>query len=211
MIRVLIVDDHLIIRRGLRQILAEQPAIDPVADAADAAEALACLRAQEIDVVLLDVALGDRDGLDLLTRIRAEFPSVGVLMLSVYPEAQFAQRAIRSGASGYLNKGCSPSQLTAAIEKVASGGLFVSAELAERLAGELRSAAGRAPHESLSNREYQVLQLLVLGESVSAIAARLNLSVNTVSTYRARVFDKLGLRNAADLFSYASRHGLVAL
>lgn len=212
MTQVLIVDDHMIIRRGLRQILSENPAIGDIHEAEDGPSALRCLRDTRIDVVLLDIALGERDGLDVLKTLHAEFPRIGVVMLSVYPENQFALRAIRSGAHAYLNKGCSPDILYAAIAKVASGGLYVTPTVAELLAHDVRGDADgeKPPHESLSNREFQVLQLLAQGRSVTQIALQLTLSANTISTYRARIFDKLQLHNPADLFAYAARHGLTA-
>lgn len=212
MTQVLIVDDHMIIRRGLRQILSENPSIGDIHEAEDGPSALRCLRDTRIDVVLLDIALGERDGLDVLKTLHAEFPRIGVVMLSVYPENQFALRAIRSGAHAYLNKGCSPDILYAAIAKVASGGLYVTPTVAELLAHDVRGDADgeKPPHESLSNREFQVLQLLAQGRSVTQIAQQLTLSANTISTYRARIFDKLQLHNPADLFAYAARHGLTA-
>lgn len=211
MTRVLIVDDHLIIRRGLAQILGEAPDIAGVGQAADGVSALRCLREAPFDVVLLDIALGERDGLDLLKTIRHEFPRIGVVMLSAYPEEQFAVRAIRGGAGAYLNKGCSPDELFAAVRKVAAGGMYLSSSIAELLAQNVRADVERAPHETLSNREFQVLQLMTAGRSVSEIAVQLNLSVNTISTYRARVFDKLGVRTTVDLVAYAARHRLVTL
>ena len=209
--RILIVDDHMIIRRGLRQILSEDPAIGEILVAADGPEALRLLRAQTVDVVLLDIALGERDGLDVLKTLHGEFPRLGVIMLSVYPENQFALRALKSGAHAYLNKGCSPDILYAAIAKVASGGLYITPTVAELLAHDVRGDddSQKAPHESLSNREYQVLQLLAQGRSVTQIAQQLALSGNTISTYRARIFEKLRLNNPADLFAYAARHGLM--
>ena len=210
MIRILIVDDHMIIRRGLRQILSENPGIGAIAEAEDGPTTLRHLRTAPVDVVLLDIALGERDGLDLLKTLHAEFPRVAVIMLSVYPENQFALRAIRSGAHAYLNKGCSPDILYAAIAKVAVGGLYLTQEVAELLALNVRSDVdrGHPPHEALSNREFQVLQLLAQGRSVTQIAQQLALSANTISTYRARIFEKLGLNNPAELFSYAARHKL---
>ncbi|MDQ8020956.1 MAG: response regulator transcription factor [Moraxellaceae bacterium] len=211
MIRILIVDDHMIIRRGLRQILAEDARIGSVQEAADGPAALRLLRDEPVDVVLLDIALGDRDGLDVLKNLRAEFPQVGVIMLSVYPETQFALRAIRSGASAYLNKGCAPDELFAAIVKVAAGGMYVTPAIAELMAQDLRKPVAATPHEALSNREYQVLQLLAQGRSVGEIALQLSLSANTISTYRARIFEKLGLRNMVELAAYAARNHLVPL
>lgn len=210
MTTLLIVDDHMIIRRGLRQILSENPAIVDIHEAEDGPTALRLLRSTPVDVVLLDIALGERDGLDVLKTLHAEFPRVGVIMLSVYPENQFAVRAIKGGAQAYLNKGCSPDILYAAIAKVAVGGLYLTQEVAELLALNVRSDVdrGHPPHEALSNREFQVLQLLAQGRSVTQIAQQLALSANTISTYRARIFEKLGLNNPAELFSYAARHKL---
>lgn len=212
MTTILIVDDHMIIRRGLRQILSETPAIGEIHEAADGPTALRLLRATPVDVVLLDIALGERDGLDVLKTLHCEFPRLGVIMLSVYPENQFALRAMRSGAHAYLNKGCSPDVLFAAIARVAGGGLYITPVLAELLAQNIRGVPDneKPPHEALSNREFQVLQLLAQGRSVTQIAQQLALSANTISTYRARIFDKLGLHNPADLFGYAARHGLTA-
>ena len=211
MTRILIVDDHMIIRRGLRQILSELPAIGDIHEAEDGPTALRLLRTTLVDVVLLDIALGERDGLDVLKTLHGEFPRLGVIMLSVYPENQFALRAIRGGAHAYLNKGCSPDILFAAIAKVASGGLYITPVLAELLAQNVRGSPDdeKPPHEALSNREFQVLQLLAQGRSVGQIAQQLALSANTISTYRARIFEKLGLHNPADLFSYTARHRLM--
>ena len=210
MIRTLIVDDHMIIRRGLRQVLADGDDFEVVGEAATGTEALRFLREREADVVLLDIAMEGRDGLEVLKQLRQEFPRTAVLMLSVYPESQFALRAIKGGAAGYLNKGCAPEALYEAVRKAASGGMYVTTSLAERMALQLRGEE-RPPHEVLSNREYQVLQQLAEGHSVSEIAQRLKLSVNTVSTYRARVFEKLGLRSNMELLSFAARHQLVTL
>lgn len=211
MIRVMIVDDHMIIRRGLRQVLSDDAGIEVVAEAPGGVDALRVLRDIRVDVVLLDIAMEGRDGLEVLKQMRAECARTAVLMLSVYPESQFALRAIRNGAAGYLNKGCAPDELCAAIRRAAAGGVYVTPTLAERMALDLRGDHERPPHELLSDREYQVLQLLALGGTVSDIAARLNLSVNTVSTYRARVFDKLGLKSNMELLAFAARHQLIAL
>lgn len=210
-LRVLIVDDHMIIRRGLRQILLESPQIESVEEAADGPSALRVLRNTPIDAVLLDIALGERDGLDVLGNLRQEFPRTGVIMLSVYPESQFALRAIRSGANGYLNKGCEPEELLAALRRAAEGGTHVTPAIAELMAQDIRRDSARAPHETLSNREFQVLQLLAKGRSVNEIALQLSLSGNTISTYRARIFQKLELNNNVELAGYATRHKLVAV
>lgn len=212
MTNLLIVDDHMIIRRGLVQILSDQPGIGVVQEAADGPAAVRALRAAHgsLDVVLLDIALGERDGFEVLKQIRSEFPRVGVIMLSVYPERQFGVRAIRAGAAAYLNKGCSPEDLIGAITKVAAGGVFITPGIAEMLARSVREDSGCAPHDKLSNREFQVLQLLAQGRSVSEIAEQLCLSANTISTYRARIFEKLALRTLVDLIAYVNRHGLGA-
>ncbi|VFR17521.1 DNA-binding response regulator, LuxR family [plant metagenome] len=207
---ILIVDDHLIIRRGLARILAEDARIGRVDEAQDGPAALRLLRAGAYDAMVLDVALGDRDGLDVLKTVRAEFPGLGVVMLSVYPESQFAVRALRSGAHAYLNKGCEPDELLAALVKAAAGSVYVTPAVAELLAHNVRRDGPQAPHELLSNREFQVLQLLVAGKSVTAIAEQLALSANTISTYRARIFEKLGVRTLVELVAYANTHQLGA-
>jgi DNA-binding NarL/FixJ family response regulator len=210
-VRAIIVDDHLMLRRGIAQILGEHPAIAVVGEAAGGPELMRLLRDDGADVVLLDIALADRDGFDVLKQLRAEFPKVAVLMLSTYPESQFGVRALKSGAAGYLNKGCSPDQLFDAIARVAAGHLFVTPELAERLAFGVRADIPSSPFDSLSNREMQVLTLLASGHTVGDIARELSLSANTISTYRARLFDKLDINNPVELVSFAARHQLVAL
>jgi two-component system, NarL family, invasion response regulator UvrY len=210
MIDLLVVDDHMIIRRGLIQILSEVADIGRIREAGDGPTALRALRAAPVDVVLLDIALGERDGLDVLKTMRGEFPRIGVVMLSVYPESQFAVRAIRAGAGAYLNKGCSPDELLAAIRKVGAGGVFITPSIAELLARSVREDDSRPPHETLSNREFQVFHLLAQGRTVSEIAAHLSLSANTISTYRGRIFDKLAVRGIVDLVNYARQHDLLA-
>ncbi|RBL82582.1 DNA-binding response regulator [Streptomyces cavourensis] len=209
-LNLLIVDDHLIIRRGLARILLEDPRVGRVDEAADAPSALRALRQGRYDALVLDVALGERDGLDVLKTVRADYPALGVVMLSVYPESQFAVRALRAGAHAYLNKGCDPDELLAALVNAAAGRMYVTPTVAELLAHTVRQDSTRPPHELLSNREFQVLQLLVAGKSVSAIGEQLALSVNTISTYRARIFEKLGVRTLVELVAYANTHQLGA-
>ncbi|CAB3740966.1 Response regulator UvrY [Achromobacter deleyi] len=209
-LNLLIVDDHLIIRRGLARILLEDPRVGQVDEAADAPSALRALRQGRYDALVLDVALGERDGLDVLKTVRADYPGLGVVMLSVYPESQFAVRALRAGAHAYLNKGCDPDELLAALVNAAAGRMYVTPAVAELLAHTVRQDSTRPPHELLSNREFQVLQLLVAGKSVSAIGEQLALSVNTISTYRARIFEKLGVRTLVELVAYANTHQLGA-
>ncbi|MEI2417963.1 response regulator transcription factor [Orrella sp. JC864] len=209
-LKLLIVDDHMIIRRGLAQLLGQDPRVAKVDEAQDGPSALRLLRGARYDAMVLDVALGERDGLDVLKTARAEFPGLGVVMLSVYPESQFAVRALRAGAHAYLNKGCQPEELMDALLKAAAGSPYVTPAVAELLARNVRRDGPQAPHELLSNREFQVLQLLVAGKSVSAIAEQLALSANTISTYRARIFEKLGVRTLVELVDYANRHQLGA-
>lgn len=211
MIRVAIVDDHLLLRRGIAQILGENPAIEVAGEAPGGPALMRLLASAPVDVVLLDIALADRDGFDVLQQLRSGYPKVAVLMLSTYPETQFGVRAIKGGAAGYLNKGCSPAELFEAIARVAGGGLYLTPALAERMALDLRREGDGSPLEALSSREMQVLKLLAEGHSVGDIARQLSLSSNTISTYRARLFDKLGFKNPVDLVSFALRHKLVAL
>lgn len=217
MIRVLVVDDHLVVRRGLRQLLADAGDIDVVGDAADAATAVQQARARlapgggGLDVVLLDIALPGRDGLDVLRQLKAEHPRLAVLMLSTYPDRQFAVRCLRAGAAGYLNKTADPDELTAALRKAAAGGVYLTASAAEALAVSLHELRDRPGHEVLSQREHQVFRLLAQGQSVGQIAQALSLSSNTVSTYRARILQKTGTRNDVELALYAVRQRIVTV
>lgn len=217
MIRVLVVDDHLVVRRGLRQLLADAGDIDVVGDAADAATAVQQARARlapgggGLDVVLLDIALPGRDGLDVLRQLKAEHPRLAVLMLSTYPDRQFAVRCLRAGAAGYLNKTADPDELTAALRKAAAGGVYLTASAAEALAVSLHELRDRPGHEVLSQREHQVFRLLAQGQSVGQIAQALSLSSNTVSTYRARILEKTGTRNDVELALYAVRQRIVTV
>lgn len=214
MIRVLLVDDHRVVRQGIRQMLADAPDIEVAAEAADGIEAMAGIRqhmvcAPGLHVVLLDIALPGLDGLDVLKRSKAEFPDLAVLMLSTYPDSQFAVRCLRAGASGYLNKTADPDDMVAAIRQVAKGRRYVTPTVADLLANSLSEGAERAPHETLSQREHQVFCLLAQGHSVGQIAESLHLSPNTVSTYRARILEKTGVRNDVELALYAVRQQLV--
>jgi DNA-binding NarL/FixJ family response regulator len=210
-VRVLIVDDHRIVREGLRQVLADYEGIVVVADAGHGGEAMQWLRTSrgEVDVVLLDIALPGRDGLEVLKQIQSECPGLAVLMLSTYPDNQFAVRCIRAGAAGYLNKSADPDDIVAALRKAASGGRFLTPVVADLLASAVSEGSVQAPHESLSQRENQVFRLLAQGQSVGQIALALSLSSNTVSTYRARVLEKTGTRNDVELALYAVRQQLL--
>ena len=211
MIRVLLCDDHRIVREGLKQILADTTDIEVAGEAADGPAVLAGARTLAIDLVLLDIAMPVRDGLDVLKALKDEFPRLPVLMLSTYPEKQYASRCLKLGAAGYLNKGADPDELAGAIRKAAEGGIYVSPALAESLAAQLAYKAEQAPHEALSQREFQVFQLIAAGESVSGIADRLKLSPNTVSTYRSRILEKTGAQNDVGIAMYAVKHGLMAI
>jgi two-component system, NarL family, invasion response regulator UvrY len=208
-IRVLICDDHQIVRQGIKQVLADASDLVLAGEAASGPEAITKVREGGIDVVLLDIAMPQRDGLDVLKQLRGEFPRLPVLMLSTYPDRQYAVRSLKLGAAGYLNKSADSEQMTEAIRRVAAGRLFITSHVAEQLASAV--GAGRedeAPlHERLSHREYQVFRLLSQGASVGEIALQLVLSPNTVSTYRARILDKTGVRNDVELALYAMRHG----
>lgn len=220
MIRVLICDDHLIVREGIRQMLADAAGIEVAAEAANGPQALSVVRElhagpaeRRLDVVLMDIAMPHRDGLDVLRQIKHEFPKLPVLMLSTYPDKQYAVRSMKLGAVGYLNKSADSEQMTAAIRKVAAGGLFITPNVAEQLAGAIvRSGprvADKPAHERLSHREYQVFRLIASGRSVGEIAEQLALSSNTVSTYRARILEKTGARNDVELALYAVRAELL--
>ncbi|MDQ7746094.1 response regulator transcription factor [Hydrogenophaga pseudoflava] len=209
-LRVLIGDDHRIVREGLKQILADAPDVLVVAEAPTGPEVLAQvaeLRARDgLDLVLLDIALPGIDGLDVLQKIKREHPRLPVLMLSTYPEKQYAVRCIKLGASGYLNKSADPDDMLAAVRKVAAGGVFLTPSTAEALATAVGRGGAQAGPEALSHREHQVYRLLTQGQTVSEIGAQLGLAPNTVSTYRARILEKTGTKNDVELALYAERH-----
>jgi len=209
MIRILIADDHPIVRAGLRQIVLEAADMVVAAEASDGHEVLAKVREADFDVVLLDLTIPGLSGLDVLKQVKSEKPHLRVLILSVHPEDQYAVRVLRAGAWGYVTKASAPEQLIAAIRKVHDGRRYVSPVLAERLAEHLEPGATTMPHESLSDREYQVLCLLASGKTATEIADALALSVKTVSTYRSRILEKMGMRSNAELTHYAIQNGLV--
>src|SRR5262245_29677897 len=209
-LRILIVDDHAIVRRGLREILSEDPQTVVIAgEAANAEQALAQLKGAPWDAVLLDLSLPGRGGLELLNEIKLRHPALPVLVLSVHPEEQYAVRVLRAGAAGYLNKDTEPTELIGAIKKVTAGGRHITATLAEQLAAQVAAPSSGAPHEQLSNREFDILRRIASGRTVGEIAAQLHLSVKTVSTYRSRILLKMGMRTNAELTHYAVRSGLV--
>jgi len=208
-IRVLIADDHAIIRHGLKQILSETEDLVLAGEADGGVSAMQLLRTLECDVVLMDVSMPDRNGIDTLKLVKKEFPRLPVLILSMHPEEQYAVRALRAGAAGYLSKQAAPEQLVTALRQVASGKKYVSAEVAEELANAIGEDLDRPPHEKLSDREYQTLCMIASGRTLTQIAEQLNLSVKTVSVYRARLLEKMRLHNNAELTHYGLKHGLV--
>ena len=208
-IRVLIADDHAILRRGLRQIIEETEDIVVVGEADSSAQTLQNIRNEPCDVVLLDISMPDRNGMDTLGIITRDHPKVAVLMLSTYPESQYAVRALRGGAAGYLNKQSAPAQLVTAIRQVATGKKYVTPAVAEELARHVQSGSDRPAHELLSNREYQTMCMIAGGRTVSEIAQQLSLSVKTVSVYRARILAKLGVTSNAAIAHYAIKNKLV--
>jgi two-component system invasion response regulator UvrY len=209
MSRILIADDHPVVRAGIRQYLESDPMVREIGEAATGRETLEKLRAQPWDLVLLDIFMPDRSGLDILRHIQSGFPAVRVLVLSGLPEQQYALSVLRGGASGYLAKDSAPEQLLKAIHTVLGGRRSVSPEVAELLVAGLDKDPDQPQHARLSGREFQVFSKLAAGRTVSEIAAELLLSVKTVSTYRNRVLEKMGLRTNADLTSYALRNGLM--
>ena len=210
-IKVLVVDDHTIFRTGLRRLLADEADVRVEDEARDCGEMLAKLRRASFDVVLLDVSMDGRSGLDGLQSLRAEFPRQPVLMLSMYPAEQYAVAALRAGASGYLTKDVEADELVRAIRQVAAGGRYLTNAVTQRLLMQPDQADDRPPHQKLSSREHQIMLLIVQGQSLTEIGARMFISVKTVSTYRARILRKLGIESNSELVLYAVRHKVVPL
>ena len=208
MIRILVADDHAVVREGLKQIVRETSDIVVTGEAADGREVLRLIREHAWDVVLLDIAMPGRSGLDILKELKAEEPRLPVLMLSMYPEEQYAVRALKAGASGYLTKESVPDELISAIRKVSAGGKYVSSSLAEKLAYDLEADAERPVHETLSDREYQVMCMIARGETLKDIADKLCLSIKTISTYRSRILEKMRMKNNAEIMHYAIKYHL---
>jgi DNA-binding NarL/FixJ family response regulator len=209
LIRIVLADDHTIVREGLKQLLQAADGLEIVGEARDGHEAMKAVRELDFDLLLLDMSMPGKSGIELIKQVRAEKPKLRILILSMHEERQYAIRAIRAGASGYLTKESASRQLVEAIRKVASGGAFISAEVAEQLAlGAMPDAKG-ALHESLSDREFQVFRMLAEGKSVSDIAERLHLSVKTVSTHKANILQKMRMETVGDLIRYALAHRLV--
>jgi two-component system invasion response regulator UvrY len=209
LIRALLADDHRLVREGLKQLLSEAPGIVVAAEAANSQEVMEKVRTEEIDVVLLDISMPGRSGLEVLKELKRIRPNLPVLMVTMYPEKEYAVRALKTGAAGYLTKSCAPDELITAVRRVTSGGRYVSPSVAEVLAVELQEGVEKPRHELLSNRELQVMLMIARGKTVGEIAVDMCLSAKTVSTYRARILEKLRLSNNAEITRYAIKEGLV--
>lgn len=207
MIKIIIADDHPVVRKGLKQILSEETDVELVKEARNDSEVLNLLHAHDWDAIVLDITMPGRGGLELLTELKRLRPKLPVLVLTVHPEDQYAVRALKEGASGYMNKESAPEELVQAIRKIIRGGKYVSAALAEKLASMIGAEA--QPHDNLSIREYQVMLLIASGKTISAIAEEMSLSIKTISTYRTRILEKMGMTNNVELARYAMQHNLV--
>jgi two-component system, NarL family, invasion response regulator UvrY len=209
MINVVVIDDHAVVREGLKRIISENPGMAVSGEAGDGYEAMKVVKTNPCDVVLLDITMPNRNGLDVLKQIHAESPRLPVLVLSMHAEDQYAIRVLRAGAAGYLTKESAPAKLVQAIRKVVRGGKYVSQTLAEKLVFDLDTDMDKVPHETLSDREFQVLCMIASGKTVGDIAEELALSVKTISTYRVRILEKLQMKNNAEITRYAIKQGLV--
>lgn len=209
MIRIAIVDDHALIRAGLRQFLSEHVDLRIVAECASAREVMDVVRDEAADVILLDISMPGQSGVDALRAIKARAPDLAVLILSSFPEEHYASTLLRQGAAGYLAKDCEPDEIVKAIRTVALGRRYISRTMAERVAASLSEPLQQPAHEQLSEREFQVFMRLAKGETISRMAVSMSLSVKTVSTYRTRVMEKMGLQSNSDLTYYALKNGLL--
>jgi DNA-binding NarL/FixJ family response regulator len=209
MVNIIIVDDHPIVRQGLKQILSEEPDMAVFGEAQNSQEVLELIRKQDWDIVVLDISMPGRGGLDVLKEIKHERPKLPVLILSIHPEDQYAVRALKAGASGYLTKESAPEALVRAIRKILRGGKYVSSTLAEKLAYNLEAETEKPLHETLSDREYQVMLMIAQGKTTNAIAEEMALSIKTVSTYRARILEKMKMNTIADITYYVIKNNLL--
>jgi len=210
MIRILVADDHAVVRNGLKQIVGDTPDMVVAAEASNGQEALNKALKDDYDVVLLDITMPDRSGLDILKEIKSQKPELPVLILSMHPEEQYAVRALKAGAAGYLTKESAPEELIKAMRRVSGGGKYVTSSLAEKLASILKTGAEKPLHQALSDREYQVLCMIASGKRVRQIADELLLSTKTISTYRSRVLRKMNMNNNIELTRYAIQNQLVS-
>lgn len=207
--RVIVVDDHAIVRRGIVEILTERPDLTVVSEAGDYGQLRAQMRQHgEVDMLVMDLSLPGKDGIEILKALHGEFPRLKVLIVSMYPEEQYAVRAFKAGASGYLNKASAPERLLEAVEQIASGRKYVTPAIAQALIDQLAAPEDGLPHERLSDREFQVLKLIASGHRLSDIADTLALSPKTVSVYRARILEKMSMNNNSELVHYAVKNGL---
>jgi two-component system invasion response regulator UvrY len=209
MIKILIADDHAVVREGLKMILSESPDLVVAAEASTGQEVLNMISKKELDLVVLDIAMPGRGGLDILKEIKSQKPKLPVLILSMYPEEQYAVRVLKAGASGYMTKESAPHELINAINQISKGKKYVSPSLAEKLALDLEISTDRPLHESLSDREYQVMCMIASGKTLKEIAEQLSLSIKTISTYRSRILEKMNMKSNAELTHYAIKNRLV--
>ncbi|MCP4137216.1 MAG: response regulator transcription factor [bacterium] len=208
-IRIIIADDHVIVRAGLKQILSDYPNMAVVDDVDTGQELIEKVRHSVYDIVLLDISMPDRNGLEILKQLKIENPAVPILILSMHPEEQYATRAFKAGAAGYLTKRSAPTELVAAINKIVQGGKYVSNRYVETLVSLIGNDAEKLPHEDLTDREYQIFRMIALGKTVNEIAKELFLSVSTISTYRRRILDKMEMKNNIDMVKYAMSYKLL--
>lgn len=209
MIKIIIVDDHRIVREGLKQIISDTSDISVVDEASNGQEAINKIRNNDCDVMLLDISMPGRSGLEILKEIKNESPKLSILILTMHPEEQYAVRVLRAGASGYLTKESAPDELIEAIRKVSDGGKYISSTLAEKLAFNLEVDTGKPLHQTLSDREFEVMCMISSGKTVTEIADEMSLSVKTISTYRTRILDKMRMKTNAELTYYSIKNDLV--
>lgn len=209
MIKLLIADDHAIFREGLKHILTECPGVDVAAEAKNGQEVLEKIRSNKYDIVLLDISMPGMSGLEVLKQLKIEKPKLPVLVLSMHPEEQYAIRALRAGASGYLTKESAPDELITAVRKISQGRKYITSSLAERLAFEMDTDSEKPLHDTLSDREFQVLRMIAAGKTITQIADNLSLSIKTISTYRTRIMEKMNMKTNAELMHYAINQGIL--
>jgi DNA-binding NarL/FixJ family response regulator len=209
MLHVLIADDHPIVRNGLKKILSEETDVSVIDEAKDGWEVIEKVRQNTYHVVVLDISMPGLSGIDVLKQIKNEFGNLGILMLSIFPEDQYALRVLKAGASGYLTKEAAPNELLRAIKKIARGERYISPRLAEKLAGYISTGGERVLHEGLSDREFSVFKMIASGKTIKEIADELSLSIKTIHTYRTRVLDKMEMKTNSDLTSYALSNGIL--
>ncbi len=208
-LKVLIVDDHTLFRKGLKEILLDSPYITECKEAKSGYEAIDILSKESFDIVFLDIAMSDINGIETLKKIKILYPGTKILMLSMYPEEQYAIRSLKFGASGYLTKSVDPEELLKAVDKILKGGKYLSYNFSEKLLHYIDKSEDISPHEKLSEREFQVFLMIAKGKSLVEISKELSISIKTVSTYRARILEKLGVENNAEIINYAIKHGLI--